>query len=537
MAALPSASDSTGSTTADLPQHGGAASTRPAAPAPLTGGRLALLTVGLALGTFMEVLDTSIANVAVPTISGSLGVATSEGTWVISSYSVASAIAVPLTGWLARRVGEVRLFTLSVLLFTIASAACGFAHNFESLIAFRLLQGLVSGPMVPLSQTILMRSYPLEKRGLALGLWAMTVIVAPIFGPVMGGWITDNYTWPWIFYINLPIGLFSAACAYFLLRGRETQTSKQRIDGIGLGLLVIGVSCLQMMLDLGKDRDWFSSTFIVALAIIAVTSLAFMIVWEMTEKEPIVDLSLFKDRNFALGALIISFGFMAFFGSVVIFPLWLQTVMGYTAGKAGLATAPVGLLALVLSPMIGRNMHRLNLRIVASFAFVVFAIVSLWNSTFTLDAPFNQLILPRLVQGIGVACFFVPMTTITLSSISDERLASASGLSNFLRTLSGAIGTAISTTYWENDAIYHHAVLSESVSAYSANTTSYSDLLTTLGFKGQAVTAQLNEIVTQQGYMMATNDFFRISCAGFVVLACLVWVTKPKKGAAASMGH
>ncbi|SKC65773.1 drug resistance transporter, EmrB/QacA subfamily [Burkholderia sp. CF099] len=290
MTALATASASSDST-ADLPLHGGATSTRPATPAPLTGGRLALLTVGLALGTFMEVLDTSIANVAVPTISGSLGVATSEGTWVISSYSVASAIAVPLTGWLARRVGEVRLFTLSVLLFTIASAACGFAHNFESLIAFRLLQGLVSGPMVPLSQTILMRSYPLEKRGLALGLWAMTVIVAPIFGPVMGGWITDNYTWPWIFYINLPIGLFSAACAYFLLRGRETQTTKQRIDGIGLGLLVIGVSCLQMMLDLGKDRDWFSSTFIVALAIIAVTSLAFMIVWEMTDEIRIAGLS------------------------------------------------------------------------------------------------------------------------------------------------------------------------------------------------------------------------------------------------------
>ena len=506
-------------------------------PAPLAGGRLALLTVGLALGTFMEVLDTSIANVAVPTISGSLGVATSQGTWVISSYSVASAIAVPLTGWLARRVGEVRLFTLSVLLFTIASALCGFAQNFESLIAFRLLQGLVSGPMVPLSQTILMRSYPPEKRGLALGLWAMTVIVAPIFGPVMGGWITDNYTWPWIFYINVPIGLFSAACAFVLLRGRETKTTKQRIDDIGLALLVTGVSCLQMMLDLGKDRDWFNSKFIVALAIIAVISIAFMLVWEMTEKEPVIDLSLFKDRNFALGVLIISFGFMAFFGSVVIFPLWLQTVMGYTAGLAGLATAPVGLLALVLSPMIGRNMHRLNLRMVASFAFVVFAFVSFWNSTFTLDVPFNHVIWPRIVQGIGVACFFVPMTTITLSSVSDERLASASGLSNFFRTLSGAVGTAISTTYWENDTIYHHAVLTESVSSYASNTTAYSDSLTSLGFAGQSLTAQLNQIVTQQAYMMATNDFFRISCASFIVLAALVWITKPRKGAGPSMGH
>ncbi|WP_433704136.1 DHA2 family efflux MFS transporter permease subunit [Paraburkholderia sacchari] len=505
--------------------------------APFSGGKLALLTVGLALGTFMEVLDTSIANVAVPTISGTLGVANSEGTWVISSYSVASAIAVPLTGWLARRVGEVRLFTLSVILFTFASAACGFASNFETLIAFRLVQGLVSGPMVPLSQTILMRSYPPEKRGLALGLWAMTVIVAPIFGPVMGGWITDNYTWPWIFYINVPIGLFSGICAFLLLRGRETKTTKQRIDAVGLALLVIGVSCLQMMLDLGKDRDWFSSKFIVALAIIAAVSLAFMLAWEATEKEPVVDLSLFRDRNFALGALIISFGFMAFFGSVVIFPLWLQTVMGYTAGIAGLATAPVGLLALVLSPLIGRNMHRLDLRMVASFAFIVFAGVSLWNATFTLDVPFDQVILPRLVQGIGVACFFVPMTTITLSSISDERLASASGLSNFLRTLSGAIGTAASTTFWENSAIYHHAVLSESVSVYSPNTSAYSDALTSLGYTGPSLTAKLNEVVTAQGYMMATNDFFRISCAMFVVLAVLVWITKPRKGAGPATGH
>ena len=507
------------------------------APKPLTGGVLALLTMGLALGTFMEVLDTSIANVAVPTISGSLGVATSEGTWVISSYSVASAIAVPLTGWLARRVGEVKLFTISVLLFSVASALCGFAQNFESLIGFRLLQGLVSGPMVPLSQTILMRSYPPEKRGLALGLWAMTVIVAPIFGPVMGGYITDNYTWPWIFYINVPIGVFSAAIAYFLLRGHETKTTKQRIDGVGLALLVIGVGSLQMMLDLGKDRDWFNSNFIVALAIIAAVSLAFMFVWEITEKEPVIDLSLFRDRNFAMGVLITSLGFLAFFGSVVVLPLWLQTVLGYTPWLAGLATAPVGILALVLSPMIGQNMHRMNLRVVASFAFIVFAFVSYWNSTFTLDTPFHYIIYPRLIQGIGVACFFVPMTTITLSSVTDDRLAGAAGLSNFLRTLSGAIGTAVSTTFWENDMIRHHAVLTESVTAYSPNTTAYSDLLSSLGVSGQAVTAQMDRVVAAQAYMMSTNDFFRISFYAFLVLAAMVWLTRPRKGASASMGH
>jgi DHA2 family multidrug resistance protein len=211
--------------------------------------------------------------------------------------------------------------------------------------------------------------------------------------------------------------------------------------------------------------------------------------------------------------------------------------MGYTAGLAGLATAPVGLLALVLSPILGRNLHRLDLRAVASFAFAIFAIVSVWNGTFTLDVPFNHVILPRIVQGIGVACFFVPMTTITLSSIPDERLASASGLSNFLRTLAGAIGTAISTTYWENDAIYHHAVLAESVNAYSSSTTAYQNALGTLGLAGDSVSAQLNSLVTQQGYMMATNDFFRISCAAFVLLAVLVWITKPKRGAGPAMGH
>lgn len=510
---------------------------RSAEPAPLSGRALALVTVGLAFGTFMEVLDTSIANVAVLTIAGSLGVANSQGTWVISSYSVASAIAVPLTGWLARRVGEVRLFTLSVLAFTIASALCGLAENFESLIAFRLIQGLVSGPMVPLSQTILMRSYPPSKRGLALGLWGMTVVVAPIFGPLLGGWITDNYTWPWIFYINLPIGLFSAACAYTLLRGRETPTFKVGIDTVGLALLVIGVGSLQMMLDLGKDRDWFNSSFILTLGLTALIALSFLIVWELTEKEPVIDLSLFKNANFALGVLITSLGFLTFFASVVIFPLWLQTVMGYTAGLAGIATAPAGVLAVVLTPLVGRYIYKTDPRMVACFAFCVFAGVSFWNASFTLDLPFLQLLPPRFIQGIGITCFFVPMMTITLANVPDTRLASASGLSNFTRTLSGAIGTAISTTYWENDAIRHHALLADSVSVYAQNTQSYQASLAQLGITGQAATAQINQIVTQQGLMMATNDFFYLSGASFLILAGLVWITRPKRGAAASMGH
>ncbi len=509
----------------------------PPAHAHLSGGALALLTLGLALGTFMEVLDTSIANVALPTIAGNLGVATSQGTWVISSYSIASAIAVPLTGWLARRVGEVQLFISSVLLFTLFSILCGVAPNFESLIVFRLMQGLVSGPMIPLSQTILLRSYPPDKQGLALGLWAMTVIVAPICGPLLGGWITDNYTWPWIFLINAPVGLFSACTCFILLRGQETATVKQRIDAVGLALLVIGIGSLQMMLDLGKDHDWFHSNFIVILAITAAVSLTFMLVWELTEKAPIIDLSLFKRRNFWLGTLIISLGYMTFFSSAVIFPLWLQTVMDYPSQQAGFATALIGVFALFLSPIIGRNLHKMNLRAVACCGFLVFATTAYINSKFTLDMAFSHMVWPRLIQGIGIACFFVPMTTITLSGIEPAQMASAAGLTSFFRTLSGAIGTALSATFWENDAIYHHARLSESITPYSAPTTAFLSQLNAQGLTGQAAVANIDQLITQQAYMMATNDFFWFSSLAFVALAIVVWLTRPKDGEQGAAVH
>jgi MFS transporter, DHA2 family, multidrug resistance protein len=322
-----------------------------------------------------------------------------------------------------------------------------------------------------------------------------------------------------------------------VLRKRETPIAKIRIDGVGLGLLVVGVSTLQMMLDLGKDRDWFNSSFILALGLIALVSLSFLVVWELTEKEPVVDLSLFKDPNFALGVLITSLGFMAFFASVVIFPLWLQTVMNYTAGFAGIATAPAGVLAVIFTPLVGRYIHKTDPRLMACFAFCVFAGVSLWNAGFTLDEPFAKMLPPRFLQGVGIAFFFVPMMTITLSRVPDSRLASASGLSNFMRTLSGAIGTAISTTYWENNAIKHHAMLADSVSNYAQATQDYQASLQQLGVTGQASTEQINQVVTQMGLMMSTNDFFHLSALSFLVLAGLVWVTSPRRGVAAATGH
>jgi MFS transporter, DHA2 family, multidrug resistance protein len=300
------------------PQAGG----QPAV-TPLHGAPLVMLTIATALSTFMEILDITIANVSIPTISGALGVSSSQGTWIISSYSVAAAIAVPLTGWLARRVGEVKLFTISVLLFTLMSALAAFSVNLPMLVTLRLLQGFVSGPMVPLSQTLLVRNFPPEKRGAAMGLWAMTVILAPIAGPLLGGYISDNYHWSWIFLINIPIGLFGGITVWTLMRKYEAPTMKVPLDVVGLILLVVGVGSLQLMLEIGKDYDWFASSFIVALAIIAAVTLTFFIAWVLTSHQPIVDLHLFNDKNFRFGVIVLSVGFMTYFGTVVIVPLWL----------------------------------------------------------------------------------------------------------------------------------------------------------------------------------------------------------------------
>ena len=277
---------------------------------PLHGTPLVLLTIAVAFSTFMEVLDMTIVNVAVPHISGSLGVSASEGTWTISSYSLASAIMQPLTGFVAKRFGEVRTFVISVLLFVVFSMLCGMATTMPMLVFARLMQGAGSGPMVALSLTLLLSSYPKERQGIALALWAMTVVVAPIFGPILGGWITDNLSWPWIFYINLPVGILAAIITWTLLHKRETKTFKAPIDVVGLVLLVAGIGCLQFMLDNGNDHDWFNSTLILALGIIALVCLTFLVVWEIHAKHPVIDLTLFKKRNFTVGVISLSLGML-----------------------------------------------------------------------------------------------------------------------------------------------------------------------------------------------------------------------------------
>ncbi len=504
--------------------------------APLPAGVLAIFTVAVAFSTFMEVLDTSIANVAIPTIAGNLAVSANQGTWVISSYGLAAAIVVPLTGWIAKRFGEVRTFIWSVLLFTVASALCGLATSFPMLVAFRFLQGLVSGPMVPLSQTLLLSNYPPQKRGMAMALWAMTVVIAPIFGPLLGGYITDNSSWPWIFYINAPIGIFSAIVTYSVLKKRETPTAKLPIDVVGLILMVLGVGSLQLLLDNGNDLDWFNSNIIVALCVTSVISLTIFIIWELNDEHPIIDLSLFKTANFRYGVIAMALGYMSFFAMTVLFPLWLQTVMNYTPTWAGIATSPVGILALIFSPIVGRNIQRLNLRLVASFAYVVFAITAFWFSTFTLDTSLDQIYLPRLVQGIAVACFFVPINQIILSGIQPERLAAASGLSNFFRTLSGSMGTAIVVTLWSHRTQMHAVRLAENFTPNGVETQNYVGKLTQLGSSTDAAYAQVQNVIQAQSAMLATSEVFWGISIIFLLLIGLIWLTRPPFGVAGGGG-
>lgn len=507
-----------------------------APPASIKGGTLALLTMAVAFSTFMEVLDTSIANVAVPTIAGNLAVSASKGTWVISSYGLAAALVVPLTGWIARRYGEVRTFVTSVLLFTLASALCGLANSLPMLVAFRFLQGLVSGPMVPLSQTILLSTYPPQKRGVAMALWAMTVVVAPIFGPLLGGYITDNMSWPWIFYINAPVGLFSAFVSWRILKKRETATMKQPIDVLGLILLVVGVGALQLLLDNGNDMDWFSSPTITALGVISVVALTFLIIWELGDEHPIVDLSLFKARNFRFGVLAMALGYMCFFAMTVLFPLWLQTVMGYTPTWAGVATSPVGIFALLLSPVVGRNIQRLNLRLTATVAYLVFGFTAYWFSTFTLETSLSLVFWPRLVQGIAVACFFIPINQIILSGLTPNRLAAAAGLSNFFRTLSGSMGTAIVVTLWDHRTHMHAARVAESFTPNSPATIDYVNQVAQFGASAPVAYGQIQGVINAQSAMLATSDvFFGVSIM-FVCLISFIWLTRPPFGVAGGAG-
>jgi len=485
---------------------------------------LALATIGLSLGTFMQVLDMTIANVSLPTIAGNLGASQDQSTWVITSFTVCQAITLPMTGFLSRRFGEVKVFVWAVLLFSLFSLACGFATSLSMLVLFRALQGAVCGPMYPITQSLMVSIYPREKRGMALAIISMITVVAPIVGPVAGGWITDSYSWRWIFFINVPLGLFAAGVVAAQMAGRVEQLRRVRIDWVGVATLILGVGALQILLDKGNELDWFHSGIIVTLAIVAAISLTVWVIWELTDDEPLVDLRLFRHRNFAAGTLALILGFALFFSIALMLPLWLQNTLGYTALWSGLAAAPIGVIPVLATFWVGKYAHLVDLRWLAAFAFAVMGFVCFRFGTFTTDVSFAAVAITELIMGAGVAFFFMPVLTILLSDLEGPEVAEGSGSATFLRTVGASFAVSIVTYLWTRGGVASHANLVEHINPFSPEVR---DHIETMGGQLQYYAAGINRVITQQATQISFNQIMDGLGFGFMILIAVVWLAKP----------
>jgi DHA2 family multidrug resistance protein len=496
-----------------------------------------VLTVAMPLATFMQVIDATIANVAVPTIAGNLGASYSQGTWIITTYSVANAIALPLTGRLAQRFGEVRLFLWSTALFAFMSLCCGLSGSLSALVVFRVLQGAAGAPMMPLAQTLLMNNYPRHLQMMALALWSTTVSVAPVVGPILGGVISDNYHWSWIFFINVPVGVVALVLARTVLRGRETRRGRPRWSALSFGLLALGVGALQLMLDRGRELDWFNSPEIVTMAVLAVVGIAMLIVWERHNPEPLIDLSLFKSRNFSVGVTLVSLGMMLYLGVVVLLPLLLQSNLGYTAAWAGIVTSPVGFVPILATPILGRFGSRIDQRIVITFGFLVFFCVLMFRSNFTPQADMRFIVVPQILMGVSIACFFVPINSLSFIGMDPRKIAGASGVFNCIRTLFGAIGTSAVTTIWERREALHHVRLAGLVDPMNPRAVEALDGLVNMGMAPEQALGHMAGQITRQGFILAGAEIFKLCAVCFLFLAALTWLAKPIRHQAAPGGQ
>ena len=488
----------------------------------------------LALANFVAVLNMTIANVTVPNIAGALGAGSSQGTWVITSYAVAEAITVPLTGWLAGRFGAVRLFCIAVVLFGFFSFLCGISTSLGMLLGMRVLQGMAGGPLLALSQTLLLRIFPKEQSMQAMGLWAMTTLVAPVVGPVLGGWLCDNYTWSWVFFINVPMALSFGVIAWSLLKRYQDPAVIKPVDRIGMLLLIIWVAALQIMLDEGKDKDWFSSTEIRVLAIVAVIGFLAFLIWELTEKNPIVDLRVFRHRGFSSCMLVLALAFGAFFGINVLTPQWLQYNMSYTTTWAGLVVAWGGLLSVVFSPIAAKLANRVDPRLLIFIGCLWLGLDTFWRAYATSDMSYWLICIPLFFMGVGMPMYYVPLTGLAMGSVNEEETASAAGLMNFVRTISGAIATSLVTTSWQNRSIIAHAKLADTVDP----TGQVSSMLPP-GLSGQVVREMLNNLVTRESLMLATNGLMMMIGAVFIIASVSI-VLAPRATRtvdAAAVGH
>src|ERR1700741_220826 len=409
-----------------------------------------IIALAVTLATFMEVLDTSIANVALPHIAGSLSAGQDESTWVLTSYLVSNAIVLPLSGWLSSIVGRKRFYMGCVFLFTVSSFLCGFAPNLPALIIFRILQGAGGGGLQPSEQAILADTFPPAKRGMAFAVYGIAVVMAPAIGPTLGGWITDNYSWRWIFFVNIPVGILSLLLTSRLIQDppylRRRKLSETRIDFVGLGFVALGLGCLQIVLDKGQRDDWFESHFITTLSIIAACSLLFVIWWEWRHKDPIIDLHLFRERTFAVSNLLMFMLGFALLGSTLLLPLFLQTLIGYTAQLSGMALSPGGFAIMVLMPLVGWLLSRFDARYLLLLGLSTLSASLFHMTSFNLDIDFKTSVLARVFQAVGLAFLFVPINTAAYAYLPREKNNAASGLMNLARNIGGSVGISFVTT-------------------------------------------------------------------------------------------
>ncbi len=493
---------------------------------PLVGTALYCAAILIGLGNFLVVLDTTIANVSVPTIAGSLGVSSTQGTWVITSYAVAEAITVPLTGWLSKKFGAQRVFLTCYLAFAAVQLLCGLSSSLGMLLGMRVLLGLVGGPIMPLSQMLLLRIFPREKATLATVIWSMTTLVGPVAGPILGGIICDGIGWPWIFFIKVPIAAVGGLVLLKLLKGQPDPKAPATIDKVGLGILILWVGALQIMLDEGRNKDWFASTEICVLGVIAAIGFVAFLIWELTEENPIVDLKVFRHRGFAASATTYAVGYGGFFASIVLLPLWLQSNMGYTATWAGYATGIMGILAVLSAPVVGIAVQKIDARLIISLGTLGLALIMMWRMGFNSDVTFLQMAWPTLVTGIAMVMFFVPVTGLAMASVLPDEQASAAGLSNFMRTLAGAFATSLIQTGWQNSERANQTELA-GVLHFSRQVL---DAAVAHGISRDSATAMLTQVVEGQSVMLATIDMFGVIAACLIFASTIIWLAPKPKG-------
>lgn len=503
----------------------------PAGSAMLPAPRLWIAAFVLAFSNFIVVLDLTVANVSIPHIAGDLGISLDQGTWIITSYAVAEALTVPLTGWLAQRFGALKLYCVCMTGFGIFSFLCGISTTLTMIVICRIFQGLCGGLVMPLAQTLLLRIFPREDIGKAMLLSAMTVMLGPAMGPNVGGYISDNWSWHWIFLINIPLVIGCVLAASALLRDVETPTRKVPIDGVGLCLMVLWIGALQYMLDIGRTHDWFADPLIVVLAIVAGLGFCAFLIWELFEEHPIVDIRVFRHGGFTFGVVALSLCFGAYFASIVVIPQWLQTSMGYPAVLAGFITSCTALTALTTSQLASRAVSRgMDPRLLVSIAVAWLGCMALVRSNWTNDTDFWRLAAPQLIQGFGMSFFMLPLSIISIGSVDPDEVASATGIQNFVRTLSIGVATAFALTIWGNT---EQEARSELASKLQPDATMAE--LAEIGMTPEQSQTMISNIVDREAIVMAVDHVFFVTAVIFFICAVVVWLS-PRPAPRAGFG-